>query len=641
MVLRKTYHTAEWSKSFLSPEEKLKYQILQEKYRKLFSTTIYTPEKPEKDLKEEDDIKIPFLLNNKNEESEELSEKQKKVIRDSYENKKLVNKGYCFVTYASTDQAKLTLLRLNRIRGTYELDSPLVATLKEDLEPYELDNDFIFNILKIMKEKYLNYLSEVKTRGDKYLQEKLEQKESISSRNKPETKNKDEEKVEEIMEKELFNELENTTIGSLKPSEKYDPTSVGRQASLEIMPKDIERLRRTLDDTVDKKVKEWKNQIQNPDKTLSDYISPLYNDKTVKEIEDVIFKNVEELYSTEISRSQKEEVFMYILQKTEEILSESQPNLDMTDTFKLFGLNKENYMKYIEKSPKKWLALTQNPIVIPEVQDEKKIVKNQEKTLYKLLKDTKRRERFIQFIKHLQMLMFGKYDANALSVFNNQGVPLDQPELLINQSKDILGNDYLPFEEKGRILEYLRPENEEEKLQILNYEEQKNKLWNEIPEKKKLEIIENTKFNFPIQTLYEHEVGFSEKVFKPNLKPDEKVEDLVKKLNKEAPIGVEYIALNENETGDLVIKVIKPAYRVNIGKFEKLNMEKLKKMAEDQLVKKEGPKTQRKLDNKFSQMFKEIGKGKGVFSDAELSTKEMKKTIETLMKETNFSRAGK
>ena len=126
------YHTAEWSSGFQTDEEKHKFLLLSTKYSKFF-------EKSKKSVGKENDIddineskinvsssqstKYQMFLTKYDKLSSDfhkqweknhrgISLKQREIIRQAFENRKLINKGYCFVTFASTDQAKLVLLRV-------------------------------------------------------------------------------------------------------------------------------------------------------------------------------------------------------------------------------------------------------------------------------------------------------------------------------------------------------------------------------------------------------------------------------------------------------------------------------------------------------------------------------------------------
>lgn len=638
---REIYHTSEWSEAFMKPEEKRKKNLLSKKYKEIFSSHLSSQDS-ETMLHSENDKTSSNFTNTMDLFSAKnlgFSQKQRQVIRESYENKKLVNKGYCFVTFASTDQAKLVLLRLNRAREGHEIEIPLFATLKEDLEEYELDNEFIFRVLKKMRSHYENYLAELKEEGEKIkannekttiYQEKQQEEAKILEETVNERKS-----IEYILEKELFNDEQAATVGSLKPSKNYDTSSVGRQNSLNIELKDIQRLRKMIDNTVENQVQNWENQKQTL--SLAQYISPLTNEKPLKELKEVILENAHKMYSSVISSEEKESIVRYMYEKAEELLSQNDEtylalNYSM-NAFQLFGLNESKYNELLPAHRDPQLT----PLSFSQISSESS-EERQEKSLYSLLKKTERRERFLDFIKHLQMLLFGKYDRKSLQMFNEENVPLDQPEILIKFSKDILGNEYLPLEEKSRVLEYMSPKNEEEKLKILHYEEEKNKFWKELPQQTKVEIVENNKAAFPVQILYEHDVGYTSKMFKPKLKKGQTLEDLVKKLNKEAKIGEEYAVIDKKSSGKVIVKVVKPAYRVNIQKFKDVDFKKLKENSENYLVKKEGLTNEKLKEIRMKELFEELSKEN--FGEDVMASKEMKQTIENLMKDTPFSRAG-
>lgn len=207
-------------------------------------------------------------------------------------------------------------------------------------------------------------------------------------------------------------------------------------------------------------------------------------------------------------------------------------------------------------------------------------------------------------------------------------------------SKDKSGNEYLPYEEKERVMEYLRPENEDEKIKILKYEEEKIKFWQDMPNEAKIKLVQKLENSLPLQALYEHEVGLQEKMFKPILKPNQTVEELVYKLNKEAELGVEYKAMNEKPHGEVIVKLVKPAYRVNIGKMGEVDIEKLRKIAEKELIKKEGKLHQKEIERRMKEMAEGLERGMGTFDEKSLKKKDAQRAIAMVMKETPFSRAG-
>lgn len=65
------------------------------------------------------------------------------------------------MTYASTDEAKLSLLLLNKVKEDDASSSPLYATLRENLFDFHLDTDFLYQNLWKLKERYRDYLTEV------------------------------------------------------------------------------------------------------------------------------------------------------------------------------------------------------------------------------------------------------------------------------------------------------------------------------------------------------------------------------------------------------------------------------------------------------------------------------------------------
>ena len=566
-------------------------------------------------------------------------------MRESYENKNLVNKGYCFVTFSSTDQAKLVLLRLNRARESSSLESPLFATLKEDLEHYELDNEFIFSRLKQIKTKYVEYLSQFKESGEnsqakkektikasqQYLDDLIEKKDVRKT-------------LDDLLKKELFNEEENATIASLKPSENYDKLSIGRQNSLAVSKKDVFRLKGLIDGTSEENLQELRETSKTEDALLTEYISPL-NEKDMakdqRELKRAILKHAETLYFEKFTEEERLSIGEIVSESLEDILDDPNkaglinPSISLSEIFTIAGIREKKYLELMDENPNNWTALLESPVKLAFSQE---ITPKENKDSLK--KESDRKERFVRFLKYLQMLLVGKFDVKSLEMFDQEGVPLDQGEILIKFSKDAAGNEYLPYSEKSRIMEYLRPENEEEKLKILGYEEEKAKLWQQLPQQTKTQIAEQATGSIPLQALFEHEMGIPEKMFKPNLKAGQTIEELVKDLNKEAELGVEYMIINERPHGEVVIKVVKPAYRINISKMEGVDFVKLKKMAEGEIRKKEGKIHEKDVEQRMKAMWEEMQRGVGTMDDEMMKRRDVKQAIEVLMKETPFSRAG-
>jgi len=652
---REIYHTAEWSSDFLFAEEKQKYQLYTSKYGKFFGPCKFSSQTEENYELSSAGEKVPESLKNQNMTAEfkkmfnsegPISTKHKRNIRNAFENKLLVNKGYCFVTYATTDQAKLVMLRLNRARESYDLNNVLMATLKEDLEPYELDNDFIFRILKRIKSRYLEYLHEVQKRGENLPQSKEELLENSKEYVDRLLAKKDVRKtMEELLERELFNDYENTTIGSLKPSENYDKESIGRQNSLEITNQDFMRLKKLIDGRLNEGIEEFKKKARSSHAVLSDYISPLNQEKVAKDLRHLkyeINRQAEKFYSEKFTKTEKDAVNVYIHNNMMKLIYENDfynfnPSLPRSELFKLLKINDEKFDEISKDKPAKLGGLTNELIEMAEKPEE-------ESQFTILIKETERRERFFLFIKYLQRLLLGKFDAKMLQMFDQKGVPLDQNEIMIKYCKDVNGKDYLPQAEKVRVMEYLSPEDEDEKLKILKYEEEKIKFWEEMTHEQKAKFVDAASNSLPFQPLYEHEMGIPEKIFKPNLKTGQTIDQLVDQLNKEADLGVEYVSVEDSPQGQVIYKVVKPAYRVNIQKMDKFDLGKLKKLAEDDLRKVDKGKSpkeiEKKIEKKMKETMEEIRRGKGIYDDEMMKNREMKRIVEQLMKVTPFSRAG-
>lgn len=645
---REIYHTAEWSSDFLFSEEREKVKLYQSKYQKFFLSK-FSSTSEESSLSS-----VPSSVKRFQEEfkstltsPEILTPQQKRNIRNSFENKSTVNKGYCFVTYASTDEAKLVMLRLNRARESFDNDTVLMATLKEDLEPYELDNEFIFKLLKRMKSRYLEFLHEVQKKGENLGKSKKEEVlETTKGYINTILEKKDVRKtMEQLLERELFNDFENSTIGSLKPSENYDRESVGRQNSLEITEKDFQRLRQVIDGALTKGLENFKQKSKSVDSQLTEYTSPLNHEKMVKDLRQLkaeINIQAQKLYSGKFSKKEKKALSDFVHSQMMKQINENDrfyfsPTMAKSDLFQLMSVDEAKFKEVMEDEPKKLAGLTREPIDMT--------LQNEEETngmsqFAVMIRETERRERFARFIKYLQKLLLGKFDAKMMQMFDQRGVPLDTNEILIKFSKDANGNEFLPQSEKERIMEYLSPEDEDEKLKILRYEEEKAKFWDSLTHEQKRKCVDAVSYSLPFNTLFEHEIGIPEKIFKPTLKPGQTVDQLVDELNKEADLGVEYVSVADSPQGQVIYKCLKPAYRVNVGKMDQLDIAGLKKKAEDNIRKVEGIKSQKELEKRISEGLEEAKRGRGVYDDEMLADREVKKAVEELMKMTPFSRAG-
>ena len=645
---REIYHTAEWSSDFLFSEEREKVKLYQSKHQKFFLNKFSS-------ITEENSLSdLPPYLKRFQEEfkttlssPEILSPQQKRNIRNSFENKSTVNKGYCFVTYSSTDEAKLVMLRLNRARESFDRDTFLMATLKEDLEPYELDNEFIFKLLKRMKSRYLEFLHEVQKKGENVGKTKQEDiLETTKGYVNTILEKKDVRKtMEQLLERELFNDFENSTIGSLKPSENYDRESVGRQNSLEITEKDFQRLKQVIDGALDKGLENFKQKSKSLDSQLTEYTSPLNHEKLVKDLRQLkaeINIQAEKLYSEKFSKTEKKAVSDFVHNQMIKQIYESDnfnfsPTMAKSDFFQLLSVDEEKFKAVVQDEPPKLAGLMREPLdmTLQNVEE-----KNEKSQFSVLIRETERRERFARFIKYLQKLLLGKFDVKMMQMFDQRGVPLDSNEILIKFSKDVNGNEFLPQSEKERIMEYLSPEDEDEKLKILRYEEEKAKFWDSLTHEQKRNCVDAVSYSLPFNTLFEHEIGIPEKIFKPTLNPGQTVDQLVDQLNKEAELGVEYVSVADSPQGQVIYKCLKPAYRVNLGKMDRLDIGGLKKKAEDNIRKVEGIKSQRVLEKRMSEGMEEVKRGRGVYDDEMLANREVKKAVEELMKMTPFSRAG-
>lgn len=432
---REIYHTAEWSQEFLTPTEKLKSNIFSSKYSEIFNSSklitehehsfypdIQNPLSPEK---------APFNFFESQSSKGPISNKQKKAIRESFERKQLINKGYCFVTFASTDQAKIVLLRLNRARESFLLEEPLNATLKEDLEHYELDNEFIFKLLKRMKSRYTEYLNEIKQKGE---QCSFQWERDIENSNQylesQMQKNDVRKTLEDVLEKELFNDGESATIAGLKPSENYDKISIGRQNSLVVTEKDLKRLRELIDGNIDKKIDEWKVKSKTSEALMAEYINPLhFNENQLQNEMETLRLSIEqqakELYFTQFSKEEQKEVSLYIKRKVEYFSlkntdPQNQHNIDSLEALKMFNINPDKYYELIEDKAKKWQYLEKEPfnLVFSQEGQSSDRFENSGKTL---LGKVEKKQRFIRFVKYLQMLLLGKFDAKSSTIFDQQG----------------------------------------------------------------------------------------------------------------------------------------------------------------------------------------------------------------------------
>ena len=240
------------------------------------------------------------------------------------------------------------------------------------------------------------------------------------------------------------------------------------------------------------------------------------------------------------------------------------------------------------------------------------------------------------------MLLLGEFDEKSLRMFDQKGVPLDQSEILITYSKDHHGNEYLPYDEKSRVLEYMKPDDENERMKLLQYEEEKLKFWDQMSQETKAKLVDTASESgsLPLQPILEHEIGIPEKLFKPTLKPNQTIEQLAFSLNKEAEIGTEYTVIKDHPEGEVIVKVVKPAYRVNIQKFADLNFEKLKDLARKEFKRIDGVNAnEKRFEGKLKQVSNDIERGMMINSNM-MKSKEFRKGVEILMKNTPFSRAG-
>ena len=249
---------------------------------------------------------------------------------------------------------------MNRSRKSYNLEIPLLATLKEDLEPYELDNEFIFKRLKKIKGRYNEYLKEIQDIGN--------QKDSKEEKNLEiskqfiefiEEKKNVKKTIEEMLEKELFNNLESATIGNLRPSENYDRESIGRQNTLSIGEKDFKRLKSIIDGSVTSKLSSLESETKSANDILKDFLSLEKTSKSLKDLKEIIYNKGKEICNNGFTAEDQKNIneyienrFIYLLYSTNKTKTKTKrkdPKLNP-------DLTKFQMLKALRIDPLKFLA---------------------------------------------------------------------------------------------------------------------------------------------------------------------------------------------------------------------------------------------------------------------------------------------
>lgn len=182
-------------------------------------------------------------------------------------------------------------------------------------------------------------------------------------------------------------------------------------------------------------------------------------------------------------------------------------------------------------------------------------------------------------MKDFQILFMGHFSPNLKEqLFENQNVSSSILRTFIDTCKDVNGNEYLPIQEQRRVLELYSPLNAEERELVLRTEEEAKMLFECLPDRMKEDLNQAKRDLFPTDILFEYDVGYPIKSFKPkvSIKDDPNFENLLKNLNKSAEFGVSYAYMNDQKHGDLIFETVKPSFQVNIAKIGNVGLDEIK-----------------------------------------------------------------
>ena len=170
-----------------------------------------------------------------------------------YNRKEYQKCGTVYVTYASSEEAKLSLLMLNQEQLMGIEQTGLCATLKENLMDFHLDTEFLYQKMSFMKTRYRTILDKIKMEKEfvslEELQQEQDEKELSSVKEarmkileELATKENVKKELSDIVMNEFLNTDENWQLKYIDPEKNYDADSVGRQFNNNTQEDDFKRL---------------------------------------------------------------------------------------------------------------------------------------------------------------------------------------------------------------------------------------------------------------------------------------------------------------------------------------------------------------------------------------------------------------
>lgn len=327
-------------------------------------------------------------------------------------------------------------------------------------------------------------------------------------------------------------------------------------------------------------MKALKSTIYDKDERLTRFLDPRSNipvKKGIQELREIIKEKSMELYKHKLSHKTAEMIKQQIINAFQRGLNGTEK--DTYDILRSLNIDPEKFetletdkMDDIRKEIYKPLNLIYRKQELG--------IKNS-MTLFNLILaiDSPKYKAFIEFIKDFQVLFMGHFNPNLKEqLFENHNVSSSILRTFIDTCRDVNGNEYLPIEEQRRVLEMYSPLNAEERELVLRTEEEAKMLFECLPDRMKEDLNQAKRDLFPTDILFEYDVGYPIKSFKPNvsIQDDPNFENLLKNLNKSAEFGVSYTYMNDQKHGHLIFEAVKPSFQVNVGKLGNVGLDEIK-----------------------------------------------------------------
>ncbi|KRX05531.1 hypothetical protein PPERSA_12709 [Pseudocohnilembus persalinus] len=494
-----------------------------------------------------------------------LSEDEKNEIRSQIlQTNEYKNLGYCFVTFASVDQAKLAYIGLNKkslleypndqYRNFVQFGNNwnnITVFLKNETDHYHYDSQHLLNKFSNISAQYKKLVNRVEQKQDSNeLLDTLEQKqqevkEQILKENPSFQISKS---IKDTLQNQLFTDKNS----QFQINNNLNLENIGRDFQAKTTIEDIQDFKRQIQQDQTQKLQQYAKIEQLDNQNLEKY----YQQK----LKSVGYENLVDPLQ-QLTHEQKKQILENLNHQHQKELKQ-QMEEDKQEKIKIQNYEEQSrqMLRQSKRKNEKLQQHQQKKVQKIVRKEERQGLTNEGGAEFSVINKNQKHKSYKKFIEEIKTMIIGDFESDLRQEMFSRNSTSFQP------CRDNLGNLYIDEQEIDRLFLYRLPKNEQKREEILNNYKNHQDLVNILPEtwSEKLENLSEEDITFAQRISSE---GIPIESYTVNLAEGESIEKYLEELNLFATEpGEEYKLIQENDGNNIIVKVLKQVQVPNLQK---------------------------------------------------------------------------